>query len=146
MSGNLNLVKLGSLTKNENHYGMPLSTLGECLEYSNSILQIPDYSGVSSILPSSSTRFGITNSTPDKLLESRAQVLEQTQQQSCQLYGQFNKALEVKVPSHLKDHNKSCRPTSGHKSMHSQLPLPSEQSHGVRVPSKVLHLFKKWQI
>lgn len=133
---NLNLVKLGSLTKNENHYGMPLSTLGECLEYSNSILQIPDYSGVSSILPSSSTRFGITNSTPDKLLESRAQVLEQTQQQSCQLYGQFNKALEVKVPSHLKDHNKSCRPTSGHKSMHPQLPLPSEQSHGVRVPSK----------
>ncbi|KAJ6364817.1 hypothetical protein OIU76_029732 [Salix suchowensis] len=128
----LNLVKLGSLTENENHYGTPLSTLGERLEYSNSILQIPDYSGVASILPSSSTRFGITNSTPDKLLESRAQVLEQNQQQSCQLYGQFNKALEVKVPSHFRDQNKFCRPISGHTSMHSQ--LPSEQSHGVHVP------------
>ncbi|KAJ6368326.1 hypothetical protein OIU78_000837 [Salix suchowensis] len=128
----LNLVKLGSLTENENHYGTPLSTLGERLEYSNSILQIPDYSGVASILPSSSTRFGITNSTPDKLLESRAQVLEQNQQQSCQLYGQFNKALEVKVPSHFRDQNKFCRPISGHTSMHSQ--LPSEQSHEVHVP------------
>ncbi|CAK7335079.1 unnamed protein product [Dovyalis caffra] len=120
------------MTKNENHYGMPLSTASESLEYSNSISQTSDYSGVSRILPSPSTRFGITYSTLNNLLESRVQVLEQNQQQSCQIYGQFNKALEVKVPSYFMDQKKFCLPISGQISMHSQ--FPSEQSHGVDVP------------